>query len=72
MGINTGGTASLVSNFSIKTLTTSVAFHNAIDGPVAEILIPTHAFPRYYDSSTLSGMSLTRITVGIKEIVEKS
>ena len=67
-----GGTASLLPYLFIKTFVISVALCKAGDESVAVIVIPTQALPHYHDFSIDSGISLIRMTVGIKEMVDKS
>ena len=69
---NENGGYSFFATVFIKTFAISVALRKADDGSVAVILIPTQALPWYYDFSIDSGISLIRMTVGIKEMVEKS
>ena len=59
--------ASLLPYFSINTLVISTAFRNEVEESVVVILIP-----HYQDLYAHSGILVTRITIRIKKIVEKS
>ena len=64
--INTGGTASLLSYISGNTLTTSAAFCNVIEESVDAKITGCQDL-----LVTFSGILLTGITVGIKEVFQE-